>query len=504
MINKELLDTINNRNEKYIEKYFNNIFQYIQQKYTDSELSLKAKIYIEYLKIDTPKCHCGKYTKFLNFKEGFRKYCSPKCQSNSKEVKERRKKTNIEKYGFENPMKNDGVRQKLNDSIINKYGVDNISKLDYIKDKVRETNRLKHGYDHPSQNPKNKKSLSLNMTRINKTSNVDKNKIYVYNKIKKIGLKLIDITSTSSYKILCNTCDNNFEIHKNMLNDRISNKNTICTICNPIRSASNYQNLLQEYISEIYTGNIIRNTRSIIKGELDIYLPDLKIAFEFNGSYWHSDIFKSNTYHFDKTNKCFDKGVQLIHIWEDQWLNKNDILKSKISNILDNNIKIYSHECEIREINNEIYNNFLNINYLDEYNDTNTEHKYGLYHNNILVCVISFNYNEGIIEICKFCNILYHYIIDGFSKLIEKIIKDNQPNEIIYYVNRCWSIEESYDKIGFKLESICEPNYFYIKNNERFNIYDIEQKLEDIEKNKYYRLYDSGSLKYILKVKKTE
>lgn len=57
--------------------------------------------------------------------------------------------------------------------------------------------------------------------------------------------------------------------------------------------------------------------------EVDIYLPDLGLAFEFNGDYWHSDEFiipnhgmTAEEYHDLKWSDCHDVGVHLYFIWE--------------------------------------------------------------------------------------------------------------------------------------------------------------------------------------------
>ena len=146
--------------------------------------------------------------------------------------------------------------------------------------------------------------------------------------------------SVINYKngIITATCDknHNYDIDKNTLKNRIKYKTEICTICNPIGSFSNsgYENNLQDFILRNYkeTSN---NKRDIINPrELDIYIPELKLAFEFNGLWWHNEIYKENNYHFNKTELCEAKGIQLIHIYEDDWMYKQDIVKSMILNNL--------------------------------------------------------------------------------------------------------------------------------------------------------------------------
>jgi len=61
------------------------------------------------------------------------------------------------------------------------------------------------------------------------------------------------------------------------------------------------------------------NDRKILKGkEIDIYIPEYNLAIEFNGLYWHSEIYKDKNYHLNKTEECLKNNIQLIHIFEDE------------------------------------------------------------------------------------------------------------------------------------------------------------------------------------------
>lgn len=82
----------------------------------------------------------------------------------------------------------------------------------------------------------------------------------------------------------------------------------------------------------------MQRERTIISPyELDIYIPSKHVAIEYDGLAWHSEKFKkekAKTYHLMKTNLCKEKKVRLIHIFEDEWINKQEIVKSMLMNIL--------------------------------------------------------------------------------------------------------------------------------------------------------------------------
>lgn len=92
---------------------------------------------------------------------------------------------------------------------------------------------------------------------------------------------------------------------------------------------------LFRFIRKSIKGVILRNDRIQIKPkELDIYIPSLNLAFEFNGTYWHSEKFKDINHREVKTKLCKNKNINLIHIEEKDWKdNKTKVLKS-ILNIL--------------------------------------------------------------------------------------------------------------------------------------------------------------------------
>ena len=105
-----------------------------------------------------------------------------------------------------------------------------------------------------------------------------------------------------------------------------------------------------EFIKTFYNYKIEENNRNIILNEysghyleIDIYLPDIKLAIEFNGIYWHSDESVSKRigfnsikeYHQYKTNKCEEQGIKLLHIDEQEWLNN----KNSVLTFIEENIK---------------------------------------------------------------------------------------------------------------------------------------------------------------------
>ena len=123
-------------------------------------------------------------------------------------------------------------------------------------------------------------------------------------------------------------------------------------------SVSSSEIEIKSYLEQWGIKNIISSDRSIIPPlELDIYLPDKKLAIEFNGLYWHSEIAgrKNKNYHLNKLNLCADKGIELIQIFEDEWIQKKNIvlalLKSKLGIITN---KYHARKLKIKIVDSNI------------------------------------------------------------------------------------------------------------------------------------------------------
>ena len=264
------------------------------------------------------------------------------------------------------------------------------------------------------------------------------------------------------------------------------------------------------------------NTNTIISPlEVDIYVPLYKLAIEYDGVYWHSELHKDKNYHLNKTELCESNGIKLIHIFEDEWDTKKDIVKSRLKNILGlTENKIYARKCEIREVTPKDAKIFLDNNHIQ--GNINSKYKIGLYYNNELMSIMTFGVSrnsmgkktiEGSYEMYRFCNKLNSSIIGGADKLLKYFIKTYKPKEIISYADRRWSQGELYEKLGFEFIHNTPPNFFYIKGSKRFSRinfqkYKLVKEGFDAEKTahrimldrKMYRIYDCGSKKYILKI----
>ena len=264
--------------------------------------------------------------------------------------------------------------------------------------------------------------------------------------------------------------------------------------------------------------NVVFNDKSILSGlELDFYIPDKKIAIEINGIRFHSDLYKDRLYHLKKTEECNNLGIRLIHIWSCDLLNKPDIVKSQIKYILGlNQYKIYARHCKIKPISNTEASLFLNINHLQ--GTVVSKYRYGLYHNDELVQIMTFgnsrySQNKSKIdqayELLRLCTKIDTAIIGGSSRLYKHFINTHNPKYIFSYANRDWSIGSIYSILGMTHVGYTPPGYFYSNGKAKLTRYQCQKhnliklgfnkelsEYDIMQSRGYYRVWDSGNIKY--------
>lgn len=241
------------------------------------------------------------------------------------------------------------------------------------------------------------------------------------------------------------------------------------------------------------------NERHVIDKELDFYFPSKRIAIEFNGCWYHSNNFKDPNYHAAKWKKCNDKGIQLITIWEDDWIEKQDIVIS----IIKSKFRIYDHsvkakQCEIQKVENSTVKNFMNENHLKGY----APYKwcYGLFHEDELVmmmCIgeIPHKMNEcNIVRVC--CKIGWN-VKGGVSKILDHFLEEHPKIKTIKgYADKAISQGNMYNALGFKCVGE-ELDWSWLHNGKRINRYNkIKKQAKEMN---LYKCYGCGMMKFELK-----
>lgn len=303
-------------------------------------------------------------------------------------------------------------------------------------------------------------------------------------------------------------------IHGEQLQNPVQHIKNGCFDCHRYINDSNLEKDIFNYIQSIYNGNIIRGDREILSGkEIDILIKELNLGIEVHGLWWHSENFAGRYKHRDKTNVSLLKDIHLIQIYENEWNEKQEIVKSILCNKLNINKRVYARCTEVRSISKKEASVFLSDNHLQSSGIVSIA--YGLFYNDILVACMTFSKsrfnNNYDWEMVRYCSLTFINIVGGASKLLATF-KREHTGSIITYADRRYSNGNLYNKIGFTLDGITKPGYVYLKGNKAYsrinfqkhklkNMPHYDDSLSEYEimlLNGYDRIWDSGNLRFVM------
>lgn len=253
--------------------------------------------------------------------------------------------------------------------------------------------------------------------------------------------------------------------------------------------------------------------------ELDGYDDTHNVAIEYCGLFWHSSAMQfDKKKHYEKWRQCSEKNIKLVTIFENEWSEKKEIVKSIIFNKINKSKnRIFARKCEIQEISSKEARLFHENNHLSGY--VNSSINIGLFYENKLVSVMSFRksrYDKSVdYEISRFSSILYTNVIGGGSKLLKYFEKKFKPRSLLSYSDLRIGKGNCYLNMGFEYCGITPPNYFYFHKTNKNKLYSrvafqkhkLKEKLdiynenlteiENMKNSEYFQIYDCGNIKYM-------
>lgn len=384
----------------------------------------------------------------------------------AEDVKEKMKKTNQVRYGVDCVLSSPVVREKIKSTLEERYGVDNINKLtEFIVKRVK----TRCGNEYPAElmnRPEEMKKLLDNLE-------------------KPLSIPEIAESIGVAYSTLQQTIKRfNLKDHENLIF---------------MPPYSKEEKEICEWLEENGV-EFQENVYGLIPGyELDIFIPEKKIAIEFNGNFWHCELRKPKYYHQRKSKLGKEVGIFVYHVFEYEWGNKNrkEKILSHLSSILGINQKVvYARNCEIKEVIKEEKKNFLNNNHLQG-NDNSTCF-YGLYYQGELVSLMTFGkprFSKNCEwEIFRFCSKSGYSVVGGASKLFKHFLGGHEGS-VISYSDFAKMSGQLYEKLGFKDCGFSQPSYVWFKGREILTRFQTQTRNEvDIMHERgYKRIYDCGT-----------
>lgn len=399
----------------------------------------------------------------------------------SQEVKEKRAKTFMERYGESTPLKNEAIKRAAAKTLIDRYGGVGTASF-VIREKVLATKR---------------KAIIEDLLSRAKASGVIPENIEEYSGcFSKLNWRCL----ACSTSFTCSPYDGNRGADASLLK---------CPTCYPPH-VSNPQQKVMELLEESGVKFVI-NDRSTIKPlELDIVVPERKLAIEINGLYFHGEKNgKTRLYHLSKTEQAAAAGFQLIHLTDHEILNRPEAVKNMLLSKLGLLEKIPARKTVLENINKTEANEFLEKYHMQ--GSCRASVRLGLRYQGELVAVMTFGrprFNRiAKWELLRFC--ATKTVLGGASKLLS-FFRKHHSGSIISYADRRWSKGDMYLKIGFTLDGETAPSYWYFNSagelhhrsrfqRHRLNDQSDQSEWELMKGRGWDRIWDCGSYRFILK-----
>lgn len=260
------------------------------------------------------------------------------------------------------------------------------------------------------------------------------------------------------------------------------------------------------------------NTRSVIPPfELDVYLPGLKVALEFNGTYWHCDERKARLYHQKKSLACRSLGIQLIHVYEHDWDSRPEACKQMIAGKLSLGCQsLNARSLSLREVGNDA--GFLRANHFQ--GSVAASVGYGLFDADRMVALMTFGksrFNDAHTwEMLRFCSLRGCRVRGAASRLFAAFRRGHLAlgESVVSYARLDYSSGNVYQALGFVEEAVCAPDYVWVKQpgvvlgrqatqkhklgkllGKRFDA--DKSEAENMKSCNYKRVYSAGNLRYV-------
>lgn len=444
--------------------------------------------------------------KYGEFISSFKAIITARGSTHPKAVKERRTKTNVERYGGPNPHCSPEVHEKAKKTMEEKYGVKHaLCKKEFL-DKSRETLKKNYNVNHPMESSIIKERLKSSFLNKYGVDNPMKDET-IKNKLRQQEIESGHIVPLSNGYTIAQYCSKlglPFLSRAFQLRKEYGDEFVIDWLDNRKQAISSLEMLFNKIIPEAVPFQKVPNE---IKGSG--FRPDFIFKDTFidvDGLLYHSEKYKQSSFHFNKREVYKNGGIKLIQFRQDELTDRPEIVKS-IINIKTNNPKnrrLFARKLKIKEITNQLGNSFFERTHLmGGFIGAKCVALMG-YDDVIEACISYKEIEKGIIDISRFSCNLNTLIVGGLSKLLSYIIKKENPEIIQSFVDLRYGTGESLIKLGFNEESIT----LGWKWTDGWQTYSRQKCMANMDERHltereyadelgWYKIYDAGQAKFV-------
>ena len=225
---------------------------------------------------------------------------------------------------------------------------------------------------------------------------------------------------------------------------------------------------LVSFVRNIYSGEIITSDRKkIYPKELDIFLPELNLAIEYNGVYYHSDLFKESSYHKDKLDLCRAVGITLIQIWEDDWKLRRTVVENMLRHKLGQSLfsRVPARKTYVCAIDPKQSNEFLDKNHIQKSSTGSVRLALRESRTDTIVAVMVFKRTKDTLTLERYATSCI--VAGGQSKLLKYIDKNISYTKMVTFADLCISDGTLYEDSGWIHDGEIAPDYRYLYRGER-------------------------------------
>ena len=398
-------------------------------------------------------------------------------------INDKRKQTNLKKFGVENPWQSKDIQNKIKQECKEKYGVEYHNQRQDVKNKIsqstfnhyggykilqteygqilfKNTCQKKYGYSNPGQSPKIKEKI--NNTFMKKYGCHPTKLQCVKNKAKNTNLIKYGDENYNNLEQISKTCQERYNVKWScQLPQCINKSNSISKINQIFANMLSKNNIKYEREYPLDDKKYDFKIGNILVEINPTYTHNSTIGCGFNGHYENP---LDTNYHQQKSLLAQENGYFCIHIFDwDDW--------NKIINRFLSKQKIYARQCELKEIKNKKeLNEFLN-NYHLQNTCRAQKIKLGLYYDNKLIEVMTFGkprYNKNYEwELLRLCTHKDYNVVGGSERLFKHFINNYNPSNIISYCDYSKFSGEVYERIGMKFKELTNPNCNWSKGKQK-------------------------------------
>ena len=228
----------------------------------------------------------------------------------------------------------------------------------------------------------------------------------------------------------------------------------------------------------------------------------------------------SPSYFQKKSLEYAQQGIQLIHLWQDGWVAKQEIVRSRIAVLSGLGVCFHARKTKVQRITKDDMRSFFAANHLQ--GSVNARYNYGLFSGERLVAAASFSAGRTVtrngvagrsFELLRYANLLNHRVVGGLGKVIARFIREVNPDDIMTYADLDWASGKGYRALNFLQMAVTPPQTFWIHPSAMIRYYphrlpkqltdDFHQQdrygsMDDYLKDMgYVRIYNAGNLKYL-------